>query len=181
METLLTPRLRLRPPRDEDAEALSAGSNRLDVARWLIRVPHPNPPEAVRVFLARIRAAGARVHVVDDGAPRGLVGLDPELGYWIAPEAQGLGYATEAAAAVVAEAFARGAETLAAGHLVGNHRSARVLSRLGFRETGRGRVAVASTGEEAEQVEMALARAAFAAAAPGLPLTPAARSGIAAP
>jgi RimJ/RimL family protein N-acetyltransferase len=181
METLLTPRLALRPSRDEDAEAISAGCDRLDVARWLTRMPHPNPPEVVRAFLAEMRAKGAEVRVVDDGAPRGLIGLDPDLGYWIAPEVQGRGYATEAAAAMLADAFARGAETLAAGHLVGNDRSARVLARLGFRETGRDRVAVPSTGEDADQILMTLDRAAFAAAAPGLPLTAAARSGIAAP
>lgn len=182
MVPLRTPRLTLRAPELADAPALSAGSSPLEVARWTERIPHPNPPEAVAAFLASARAEGREVRVIDDGAPAGMIGLEPDLGYWLAPRAQGRGLATEAAAALLAHAFAGGAEEIGASVFDGNARSARVLAKLGFVATGaRGRARPASTGEAVETLALRLTRAAFAAAAPALPLTAAARAGMAAP
>ena len=179
---LTTPRLRLRPPEDADAEALSDGSTPLEVSRWTTRIPHPNPPAAVRRWIAELRAAGRPEWLIDDGAPAGMVGRAPDLGYWIAPRAQGRGYATEAAAAVLAAAFAEGLERVETQVLLGNHGSLRVLAKLGFREVARGRrERVLATGGEVEAIDLAVTRADFRAAAPGLPLTEAARKGICAP
>jgi RimJ/RimL family protein N-acetyltransferase len=78
-------------------------------------------------------------------APRlvGGVGLHPdgdghEIGYWIARPYWGLGFATEAAEALLRA----GRETLKlgrirSGHFVDNPASGRVLRKLGFRHSGR--------------------------------------------
>lgn len=180
---LTTPRLTLRPPEEADAPAISAATTRLEVSRWTTRIPHPNPPEAALAHVRAVRAEGRRVWAVEGpgGGLVGSVGLVPHLGYWIAPEVQRQGYALEAAAAVLAHAFAAGLDASETSAFEGNARSLRVLARLGCVETRRGRRApVAATGETALAVDFRLTRAGFAAAAPGLPLTPAARAGMAA-
>ena len=71
----------------------------------------------------------------------GCVGLTPgpdgiELGYWIARERWGQGYATEAARAVLSLARTLGHRRVNARHFADNPASARVLEKAGFRPTG---------------------------------------------
>src|SRR5690606_6266556 len=58
------------------------------------------------------------------------------MGYWIARAHWGHGYASEAGRAVIDVARALGHKRLTAGHYVDNPASARVLRKIGFRETG---------------------------------------------
>lgn len=64
------------------------------------------------------------------GAPNetGMV----EIGYGLAPQARGRGFATEAVRALVFHAFARGATAVTAEVDVGNEASARVVAACGF-------------------------------------------------
>ncbi len=93
---------------------------------------------------------------VDDGD--GLAGdiaiwLDPQgqlamIGYTLAPEAQGRGYATEGVGAVVDRLFRRSRVHRVAATLdPRNVESARVLERLGFRYEGRAQRAALVRGE----------------------------------
>jgi [ribosomal protein S5]-alanine N-acetyltransferase len=59
-----------------------------------------------------------------------------EIGYEIAPEFRGRGYATEAARAMVAKARANGAQAVIAHTLTHQNPSTSVLKRLGFRFVG---------------------------------------------
>lgn len=60
-----------------------------------------------------------------------------EIGYGIVPSFEGQGYATEAAAALVAFAFARGEVRLVRAHTLPTaNASTRVLEKCGFRNTG---------------------------------------------
>lgn len=85
----------------------------------------------------------------DEAAVIGLCGMQPlgttpevEVGWWLAPEHQGRGYAIEAALAVVRFACEQAGRTrvLAIAHPE-NHRSIRVMQKLGMhfvaRRTGR--------------------------------------------
>lgn len=75
-----------------------------------------------------------------DGEPIGLCGLFrreflamPDLGFALVPEAMGCGYAFEASKAVIGLANGRlGFDRLAAIVSPGNHRSVRLLEKLGF-------------------------------------------------
>jgi RimJ/RimL family protein N-acetyltransferase len=79
-----------------------------------------------------------------DAAPEliGSIGIDtsgdePELGYWLARDHWGRGYATEAGRAVIE--IARSSlrlPRLVSGHFTDNPASGRVLEKLGFRATG---------------------------------------------
>ena len=61
----------------------------------------------------------------------------PELGYWIGVPFWGLGYATEAARALIEYAFGElGDEFLLAGARVSNPASRRVLKKCGFKWIG---------------------------------------------
>ncbi|WP_374943284.1 GNAT family N-acetyltransferase [Sphingomonas sp.] len=142
-----TKRLTLRPAWPEDAPAIAAGIAHEPVVRMLARVPQPYTLADAEAFVARPRGAEEPVFAIethDDGLPRliGGIGIHPEddglqLGYWIAPEAWGRGYATEAGHAVIAMARqALPVRRLTAWHFVDNPASGRVLTKLGFRPTG---------------------------------------------
>lgn len=61
-----------------------------------------------------------------------------EIGYWIVPEKQGNGYATEAAELVAKHAFHdRGLHKVIARTFADNEPSQRVLEKLGFEQEGR--------------------------------------------
>ncbi|HUD92418.1 GNAT family protein [Sphingobium sp.] len=143
-----TPRLLLRPGWMEDALALAQTINDPVIARSLSRVPTPYGLDDAEGFLAlnqHPRLPRLLAFTRTQGAPR-LVGgcgihLDdqgtPELGYWIARAYWGLGFATEAACAVLSMARANGVGDIRACHFADNPASGNVLRKLGFRFTGR--------------------------------------------
>ncbi|MEO6060750.1 MAG: GNAT family protein [Thermoflexales bacterium] len=146
-----TPRLRLRRLESADLEAMFAYRNDPEVARY-------------QTFSARTRDEIARMicsqQDLQPGAPgtdyQVAVGLKPddvligdvyfgvestgrqaEIGYTLAAEFQGYGYATEAVRGVLVYAFERiGLHRVAAGADPRNLSSLRLLERLGFRREG---------------------------------------------
>jgi RimJ/RimL family protein N-acetyltransferase len=148
-EEVLTERLRLRRSRPEDADAISVYRSDPDVNRhqgW-----DRTDPEAVRAELDEMtrRAPGEpggwvqfSVDERESGGLVGDIGLSPaagepgviKVGYTMAPSFQGLGYATEAVAALVAYAFETlGAETVRAYAGADNVASIRVAEKVGLR------------------------------------------------
>jgi RimJ/RimL family protein N-acetyltransferase len=141
-------RLFLRPAFLEDAAAIFAGIGEEAIVRNLATAPWPYTLDDARQFAAKpqdprlphflvtlpghgvIGSAGLGAHVTESGA-------EPELGYWIAREHWGRGYATEAAGAVLRIARTLGHTRLTAGHFTDNPASGRVLRKLGFVPTGR--------------------------------------------
>jgi RimJ/RimL family protein N-acetyltransferase len=61
-----------------------------------------------------------------------------EVGWHVHPDSAGHGYATEAAAAVLDDAFERGLEQVWCGMFADNQPSARVAFKLGLHELGYG-------------------------------------------
>ena len=139
-------RLLLRPIWPEDWQALLAGVADEGVVRNLARAPWPYSEQDARDFAALpvdpvhprflvTRAADAQVI--------GCVGIEPDgafgtiaLGYWIARPFWGQGFATEAAAAVLAIAETLGHDEAIAWHFLDNPASGKVLRKLGFEPTG---------------------------------------------
>lgn len=160
---LLTPRLRLRAPLPRDVERLSALSSDGLVARMTTRIPQPNPPQSLRDALAAMAMGGELVRVIDDGEAQGMCGIGPRgIGYWLGAPARGRGYATEAAAALLTHAFGpMRLREVTAGVFSDNPASLRVLTRLGFRRTGRSRVLSVGRGREVDQIDLLLPRAAW--------------------
>lgn len=143
-----TDRLLLRPGWAEDAPALYAAIADQAIVRNLASAPWPYSMADAEAFLATERPADSPTFLLfrrTRGAPQlvGCAGLSRhpdggvEFGYWIARPSWGLGYATEAAEAVIA--IARDTlrlNRLTAEHFTDNPASGRVLEKVGFKATG---------------------------------------------
>jgi RimJ/RimL family protein N-acetyltransferase len=140
-------RLFLRPGWPEDWQELLSRIGDEAVVRNLAKVPWPYTAEDARSFAAQPQDARMPHFLVT--APTALapaeivgsVGLAPEgkdvqLGYWIAREHWGRGYATEAVRALLGLARTLGHRKLVAKHFTDNPASGRVLRKAGFRPTG---------------------------------------------
>ena len=145
---LETSRLRLRPPRPEDAPVVSALMTP-GVSQWLARWPVPFTVQMAEARIAwsldAITAGRSLVCVVEHrGGFVGWIGGGriadtdrAEFGYWLGEPWHGQGFMREAAPAHVAALHAR----LALDHIEAtcqpeNHASARVLAACGLKRTG---------------------------------------------
>lgn len=144
----VTPRLLLRPGWPEDAGALFAAINDEAVVRNLARAPWPYAPVDAEQFLATSRPVLQPNFLIfrrNGQVPilLGCIGFGDhgdgaiELGYWIARDHWGQGYATEAGSAVLEIARTLGHAHMLAEHFADNPASGKVLRKLGFRPTGR--------------------------------------------
>ena len=143
-----TERLVLTPALADYADRAIPLINDIDIARMTSRIPYPYgtaEAEAFRHSLGRKAADRDRLLQIEtrDGELIGAVGasaddgLFPEIGYWIARDHWGRGYATEAALAI--RDWARqtfNCRALIAGHFADNDASGRVLVKCGFLYTG---------------------------------------------
>ncbi len=142
-----TERLLLRPSWPEDAQALYQAVAEETIVRNLAVVPWPYTAADARNFAEMQHPLLYPQFLLwkrTDAAPRliGACGLGQhngaaELGYWIARDHWGQGYASEAGRAVVEVARALGHRNLISGHFTDNPASGRVLDKIGFRKTGK--------------------------------------------
>jgi RimJ/RimL family protein N-acetyltransferase len=152
-------RLVLRPWRDDDADFLLDLESRWDVVRFLGAHPKTmTAREEALASIARRRAIDDPIHgiwAIATAAEGRLVGNlllkpiplstdepssqpnDVEIGWHLHPEAWGHGYATEAAEAVLHDAFNRGLAKVVAVTNPDNHASQAVCRRLGMTHLGR--------------------------------------------
>jgi RimJ/RimL family protein N-acetyltransferase len=159
VRTIASDRLLLRPWRDDDADFLLDLESRWDVVRFL----GPSPTimrsrDDALASIGRRRAVDDPVHgiwaitVAEDARVVGNLLLKPiplsagepcegpadvEIGWHLHPDAWGHGYATEAAAAVLRDAFSRGLAKVVAVTSPDNHASQAVCRRLGMTHLGR--------------------------------------------
>jgi RimJ/RimL family protein N-acetyltransferase len=146
---LITERLVLRPPHEEDIPELAVLANNRRLASMLARMPHPYGEQEARAFVrwaCEHRHSGAHyaLTLADSGAFIGCAGLDVrseglELGYWVGEPYWRHGYATEAAHALVDLAFrATAIDALHVSCRVLNAASRRVIHKCGFQYAGQG-------------------------------------------
>jgi RimJ/RimL family protein N-acetyltransferase/nitrite reductase/ring-hydroxylating ferredoxin subunit len=138
----------LRPFRADDAPAITAACQDPDTQRWIPLIPVPyTEADARRYVLMTLQAwhdgGSAEFAIVEPGSDRliGSIGvhLGPNprrhaIGYWVAPEARGHGYATRAVRLATRWGFEQlHIERLALWTLPGNVASQVVAERAGFR------------------------------------------------
>ena len=148
--TLTTPRLTLRAFTLEDAPRVQRLAGDVEVATTTLTIPHPYEDGVAEDWIGTHaeRWASARhltlaITTEKDGLV-GAVGLQQrsphrraELGYWIARDFWGRGYATEAAGAVVAYGFRElGLNKIDAHYLARNPASGRVMEKVGMSREG---------------------------------------------
>ena len=165
MTPLRTQRLVLRRFHDDDAARLTVLIGEFAVAKWLTHVPHPYTENDARDFFAGRANSDGTLAITRDGALIGCCGLEDELGYWLATDAWGYGYATEASTAMLDRHFASSQEDVRSGYLLGNAGSARVLEKLGFENRPIQEVPSVALGKQVKVQKMALTAEKWAARA----------------
>ena len=148
-------------PRREDAEIIARALRDWSVVRWLSAVPWPYGSEDALDFIAR---AGPEEHAVRvQGQLAGMVRGGRDLGIWIMPAFQRQGIGLRACVLALSRSFRAGIDQVAASHIAGNHRSAALLARLGFRDIGPRPIASRAEGRTLPGRALALSRADFTA------------------
>lgn len=156
---LTGPRLTLRPWRENDADRVHEIMQDRKMHEFLA-LPEPYPRDAALAFVTRFastaRAEGTALECAVDETATGRVvgsatlrlGGDPEVGYWIAPDAQGNGYAAEASTVLTEWGFGAGLRRVRLNCDVRNLASARSALAAGFRFEGVSRNGITSGGTD---------------------------------
>ena len=151
---LLSQRLVLRAPHEEDIDALAHLANNANIATMVSRMPHPYTAKDAADFVrrAKIGEIGKCVYAItrgDNGAFLGCCALEPqadertvEIGYWLGERYWNKGYATEAAHALIDMAFRtrNNIDHIDARCRVTNIASRRVIQKCGFQFQGTGMI-----------------------------------------
>jgi RimJ/RimL family protein N-acetyltransferase len=135
-----TRRLALREIADSDVPDIARLAGDWDVARMTARIPFPYSEALAREWMNTIGNGEFVRMVAHEGQLVGAVGYvgnddgSAEIGYWIGKPWWGMGFATEAASALVRHCFTvAGFRRLTCCHFVDNPASQRVIEKLGFR------------------------------------------------
>lgn len=130
-----TRRLTLRPIVIEDAEAITRALSHWDVVQWLSAVPFPYSRDDATFFITEIVPKNLSWAIDAGDGLIGVIGVKPDLGYWLDVAYHGQKIMSEAAHAVVAYYFSKSDETIVSGHFPDNAASRKVLKNLGFADT----------------------------------------------
>jgi len=158
----------------DDAPAIARLAGRREIADTTISIPHPYSEERARQWIAETadlfakgKSAVFGMQLKREGNLIGAAGLRDidaehslaELGFWVAAEYWGQGYATEAARAVVAFGFEQlGLNRIYAHHMVRNPASGRALAKIGMKPEGVLRQRVRKWGVFEDVVPLAVLR-----------------------
>ena len=148
-EVLRTERLVLRPFGPDDEDAVLRACQDPEIQRWISVLPSPYTRNDARAFVTETaptdRVSGRSLTVAIEAHGR-LVGsgglhfwpgrLGPEIGYWIAPEARGQGFAAETARALADWGLGHGAPRVHLVVDVANAPSQAAARRAGFTQEG---------------------------------------------
>jgi RimJ/RimL family protein N-acetyltransferase len=142
-DTITTARLTLRRFRAQDVAAFHLILSDPQAMRYWSTPPHRDVGESeawIAKTIAAVAAGEADDFIAEHrGQVIGKAGLwsGNELGMIFASSCWGQGFASEAVSAIIARAFAQGRPAITADVDPRNEKSLRLLTRLGFKETGR--------------------------------------------
>ncbi len=108
MTEIVTERLLLRGLRDSDAQALVEAANNFEVARWLAVLPHPYTLNDAKNFIVKSnKKPVTSFGIFHCNKFVGGIGTEGQtgLGFWLAQDAWGNGFASEAVKAVLGRHF----------------------------------------------------------------------------
>lgn len=133
---LETRRLTLRPITIDDAADITRGLSNWDVIQWLTGPPFPYALADAHAFITDVVPLSPMWAIDAGDGLIGVIGLHPDLGFWLDVDYHGQRIMTEAASAVVAWHFEQQATSLMSCHHLGNDASRAVLRKLGFSDCG---------------------------------------------
>ncbi len=146
----------LRPLVLHDAGAITSAMSDWNVVQWLSAVPFPYSHADAVYFITEI-APNDTIWAIEGGAGLiGVVGVKPDLGYWLTADYHGQGIMTRAARAAVGWYFDQTDQPLVSGHFPDNIGSRTVLRKLGFQDTDLGSVYQVSQGRDVPLQKMIL-------------------------
>jgi RimJ/RimL family protein N-acetyltransferase len=154
----------LHPLEREDLPFIQTYRNHPDVRQKLGRIQPQNSEDLEGDFEGYMQE-GVNLLVCTDGEPVGFVALfnwtesagRVEIAYWISPDEQGNGYATEAVSHAITYAFDdRRCHKIFAGAHATNEGSRKLLEKLGFQQEGRLREHVFFDGEWVDTIRYGL-------------------------
>lgn len=165
-----TDRLTLRFPTEADAPAIHALVQDPRIYRNVGRIPPRQSLDDTLAYVARSRSrreAGTSIgftinhggELVGNAGARQQGGTDDlpgpyDVGFWIAPNHWGRGFAAEASAALMAWLQAeREQRVFTSGHFTDNPASGRVQQKLGFLRCGRSRYHCLGRGEIVDHID----------------------------
>lgn len=162
-------KLTLRPFTLEDAPRVQELVSNWNVASMVARIPHPYPDGGAEEWIIghnERRVSGDHWPFAIETKTAGLVGTiglsrtessSMEIGYWIGEPYWSKGIASEAARVLIEFGFdILGIERLTASHYKGNPASGRVLTKVGFRETGEAKRFCLARGENLDCILLEL-------------------------
>lgn len=167
MTTLTTERLRLRPFASSDLAAFMTIAGDWPVARMTADLPSPLTPEDAASWLEPEKDC-VRFAIERNGDLIGGIGfflregtqtghaqpsLTGELGFFLARQVWGKGYALEAARAVIAHGFEhQNLSQFSSAHFIDNAPSAKLLAKLGFQQSHRSSHWCEARGEPVQSI-----------------------------
>ena len=168
-----TARLMLRPLEPDDRQLITTLLGDREVARWLVRVPHPYTLADADAFIdqscltARSGTAATLALTLQSDRLHRLVGvvalhsmdMRPEFGYWLGRPFWGNGLMSEAVEGVLAWAYdTLPIDEVLAGAFAGNAASLAIQHRQGFVDVGRSRRLSMALDETLDHVDTRLTR-----------------------
>jgi len=141
-----TKNLILRPYTLADSQLVAKLAGDIRVAETTLNIPHPYSEDLAREWISThknnwLNRTGISYAVILKSCAQlvgtaslvSISGEEAELGYWIGHEFWGKGYATEAASALVHQAFEKfSISVIIAEHLSSNPASGKVMAKIGM-------------------------------------------------
>ncbi|WP_368183483.1 GNAT family N-acetyltransferase [Aestuariibius sp. HNIBRBA575] len=162
--TLTTTRLTLRPLVVKDVDAITDALSDFNITRWLTNAPFPYAKSDAQWFVQHVANHPDDMNWAIDAGDGliGMIGVKPDLGYWLNANNHGQGIMTEAANCAVAWYFQNFSKPLASGHFQGSHASRAILTKLGFHDTHVEQVVPKATNAEITLHRMSLSQSDWA-------------------
>ena len=151
-------RIDLRTVEAEDIEFIKRGVNHPEIRQYISVFRTPQNTERYEATFENIDSSedGASLLICADAGPVGSIQLYPvddsrgwaNLGFWVHPDEQGNGYATEACELIIEYGFREiRLHRISAVAMAPNVASQRVLERVGFTHEGTNRESAFAAGE----------------------------------
>ena len=159
-----TERLNLKKIEKKDLQILVNHLNNWDVIKWLINIPYPYTLKDAEKWLDKSTKEELALNIYLRNDLIGGITIDkrtsnkiPVLGYWLAKQYWGKGYATEACNSIISYFFSNNFENkLYASHMLKNEKSKKILLYLGFQKVSEGKVFSLSKNTEVEDINYEL-------------------------